>query len=80
MIPIRFKEKEEFSLVRTPCVPSRIKEHWSVLLFPPPGDLPNLGNESASPLSPALHADSLPAEPPKKPLALLQPEVNIRHL
>ena len=80
MIPIRFKGKEVFSLVCTPCVPSHMQEHWSGLLFPPPGDLPNSGNEPASPVSPALHADSLPADPPKKPLALLQPEVNIRHL
>ena len=71
MIPIRFKEKEDFRLVPTPRVPSCRQEHWSMLLFPPPGDLPDPGNEPASPLSPALHADSLPAEPPKKPLALL---------
>ena len=32
--------------------------------FPPPGDLPNPGIE---PRSPALQADSLPAEPPGKP-------------
>ena len=80
MIPIRFKEKEEFTLVCTPCVLSHMQEHWSGLLFPPPGDLPNPGNEPASPVPPALHADSLPAEPLKKPLALLQPEVNITHL
>ena len=37
------------------------QEHWSGLPFPSPGDLPNPGNE---PRSPALQADSLPAEPP----------------
>ena len=35
------------------------------LPFPPPGDLPNPGIE---PWSPALRADSLPSEPPGKPL------------
>ena len=32
--------------------------------FPSPGDFPNLG---IKPKSPALQADSLPAEPPGKP-------------
>ena len=54
MIPIRFKEKEDFRLVPTPCVPSCRQEHWSMLLFPPPGDLPDPGNEPASPVAPAL--------------------------
>ena len=40
------------------------QEYWSVLPGPPPGDLPNPGIE---PRSPALQADSLPAEPPGKP-------------
>ena len=39
--------------------------YWSALPFPPPGDLPNPGTE---PASPALQADSLPAEPPGKSL------------
>ena len=39
-------------------------EYWSGLLFPSPGDLPNLGIESRSP---ALQVDSLPAEPQGKP-------------
>ena len=38
------------------------QEYWSVLPFPLPGDLPNPGIESASPASPAVQADSLPAE------------------
>ena len=42
-------------------------EHWSGEPFPSPGDLPNPGNE---PRSPALQADSLPAEPPGKPAAI----------
>ena len=41
---------------------SRPKD-WSGLPCPPPGDLPNSGIE---PRSPALQADSLPAEPPGK--------------
>ena len=36
-------------------------EYWSGLPFPYPGDLPNPG---IKPRSPALQADSLPAEPP----------------
>ena len=39
-------------------------EYWSGYLFPSPGDLPNPGIE---PTSPALQADSLPAEPQGKP-------------
>ena len=38
-------------------------EHWSGEPFPSPGHLPNPGSE---PMSPALQADSLPAEPPGK--------------
>ena len=36
------------------------QEYWSGLPFPSPEDLPNLG---IKPKSPALQADSLPAEP-----------------
>ena len=39
-------------------------EYWSGEPFPSPGDLPNPGSE---PRSPALRADSVPAEPPGKP-------------
>ena len=41
------------------------QEYWSGLPFPSPGDLPNPGFE---PRSPTLQADSLPSEPPGKPL------------
>ena len=41
------------------------QEYWSGLTFPSPGDLPDSGIE---PGSPALQADSLPAEPPGKPM------------
>ena len=40
-------------------------EYWSGLLFPSPEDLPNPGIEHRSP---AFQEDSLPAEPPGKPL------------
>ena len=43
------------------------QEHWSGLPFPSPGDLPNPGIE---PGSPALQADSLPAELAGKPQGL----------
>ena len=39
------------------------QEYWSGLLRPSPAYLLNPGNESASPVSPALQADSLLAEP-----------------
>ena len=40
-------------------------EYWSGLPCPSPGDLPNTG---IKPRSPALQDDSLPAEPPGKPI------------
>ena len=36
------------------------QEYWSGLPCPPPGDLPDLGMKLASPVAPALQADSLP--------------------
>ena len=42
-------------------------EYCSGQPFPSPGDLPNPG---IKPRSPALHVDSLPAEPPGKPSLL----------
>ena len=47
------------------------QEYWSVLPFPSPGDLPNPG---IKPGSPALQADALLSEPPRKP------SVNITYL
>ena len=41
------------------------QEYWSGLPFPSPGDLPIAGIE---PGYPALQTDSLPSEPPGKPL------------
>ena len=43
------------------------QEHWSGLLCPPPGDLPNPGTE---PRSSALQVNSLLSEPPGKPIDL----------
>ena len=43
------------------------QECWSRLPFPPPGDLPDPGIELESSVSPALQADSLPAESSGKP-------------
>ena len=43
------------------------QEYWSVLSLPSPGDLPNTGIEPESPVSSALQADSLHAEPLGKP-------------
>ena len=40
------------------------QEYWSGLPCPPPEDLPDPGIE---PGSPAVQADSLPAEPPRNP-------------
>ena len=43
------------------------QEYWSGLPFPTPGTLPDPEIEPRSPASPALQADSLPAEPSGKP-------------
>ena len=42
------------------------QEHWSGQPFPSPGDLPDPGME---PRFPAWQADSLPSEPPAKPIS-----------
>ena len=47
------------------------QEYESGLPCPPPGDLPNPGIKSISPVSPALQAGSLPMEPPRKPKHVL---------
>ena len=43
------------------------QENWSVLPFPPPGDVLDPGIEPKSPASPALQVDSLMLEPLGKP-------------
>ena len=40
------------------------QEYWSGLLFPSPGDLPDLGIEPGPPI---VQADALPSEPPGSP-------------
>ena len=52
------------------------KEYWSGLPFPSPGDLLNPGMEPTSLVSPALQADSSPAEPPEMPTCQLIPHKN----
>ena len=53
------------------------QEYWSGLPFPPPGDLPDPG---IKPRSPALQADILPSEPPRKPLQLSsQPSFSLKN-
>ena len=61
-------ESESHSIVSNSATPWTIRsmefsrpEFWSREPFPSPGDLPDLVLE---PRSPALQADSLPAEPP----------------
>ena len=46
-------------------------------MFPSPGNLPNPGIE---PRSPALQADSLPAEPQGKPMFLLEGQMIVKEL
>ena len=41
------------------------QEYWSGVPFPSPGDPPDPGIE---PRSPALQVDTLPSEPPEKPI------------
>ena len=60
-----------------------IQEYWSGLPFPTPGDLPDPGIKSASPVIPAL-TDSLPLAPPGKPslslfLSALSSPFGFRH-
>ena len=43
------------------------QEHWSMLPFPTPGDLPDLGLERASLASPALADGFFTTEPPEIP-------------
>jgi hypothetical protein len=47
------------------------QESWNGLPFPSPGDLPDPGIKSASPVSPALQVDSLSAKPLRKPITII---------
>ena len=45
------------------------QEHWSVLSFPSPENIPNPGIQ---PASPALQVDSLPSKPPGNAQGVVQ--------
>ena len=47
------------------------QEYWSVLPFPPPGDLPHPGTEHVYPVAPALADGFFTTEPSGKPLSHL---------
>ena len=55
------------------------QEYWNGLPSPPPGDLPNPGIKLASPVSPALQADSLPPSHQGSPTCfhILSPTVSM---
>ena len=46
------------------------QDYWSGLSFPPPGDLPDLGIEPESLVSPARAGGFFTTESPEKPLKL----------
>ena len=50
------------------------QEHWSVLPFPPPGDLPNPGAEPGSLVSPAFAGDVFTPVPP----AIIEPSADLK--
>ena len=50
------------------------QEYWSGLLFSSPRDLPEPG---IKPGSPSLPADSLPSDPPGKPMQLVTRFINL---
>ena len=52
------------------------QEHWSGLPFLLPGALPDPGIETVALGSPPLPADSLPSEPPGKPLVRVEHACN----
>ena len=47
------------------------QENWSGLPCPSPGDLPDPGMKSASPMSPVLAEGSLPLGPPGRPIIFI---------
>ena len=64
VIRVKVKVTQCVQLFETPWTEFSRPEYWSRRPFPSPGDLPNPG---IKPRSPALQADSLPAEPQGKP-------------
>ena len=53
------------------------REYWSGLPCPPPGDLPDPGNEPASPETSVLQADSLPLSHWGSPYILYAPYISL---
>ena len=51
------------------------REYWSLLPFPPPGDLPNPRIKPTAPTSPALAGRFFTTEPPRKPTFTIQPSL-----
>ena len=58
-----------------PSMGFSMQECWSGLSFPSPEDLPNPGIE---PRPPAMQADTLPSEPPRKPITKCK-SVSVRY-
>ena len=54
------------------------QEYWSGLLYPPPGDLPDLGIQPTSLTSPELAGGSSPLEPPGKPDVANESETKVK--
>ena len=52
------------------------QEYWSALPFLPPVDLPDLGIETATPVSPVLIGGFFTTEPPGKPISPTRPPFN----
>ena len=52
-----------------PLVHGFVRQYWSGLPFPPPGDLPDPGIKTASVMALALHTYSLPKELPVKTMS-----------
>ena len=61
----------DYSLPGSP-VREILQEYWSGQLFCSPEDLPNTGIKFASPVFPALQADSFLFEPPGNPIIVYQ--------
>ena len=56
------------------------QEYWRRLPFPSPGDLPNLGTEAASLVSPALAGKVFTFAPLRKPSLFFLPVQKVRTL
>ena len=65
MLHLTLRNSMDYSLPGSLSMEFSRPEYWSGYPFPSPGDLPNPGIKLGSP---ALQADSLPAELPGKPV------------